>query len=48
MPNPFAHLLEDDPARQVFRILPEAFVDPAVFELEMTRIFESTWIFVTL
>lgn len=48
MSNSFAHLLEDDPAQQIFRILPEAFVDPQVFELEMARIFESTWIFVTL
>lgn len=41
-------LLEDSPAQGRFRVLPEAFSDPAVFELELSRIFESTWVFATL
>lgn len=43
-----AALLEDEPASGKFRVLPEAFTDPALFDLEMTNIFESTWIFVGL
>jgi len=41
-------LLEDQPEAGVFRVLPEAFTDPALFDLEMTHIFESTWVFAGL
>jgi benzoate/toluate 1,2-dioxygenase subunit alpha len=41
-------LLVDDPARGTFHVRKDVFTDPALFDLELTRIFEGTWIFVGL
>lgn len=41
-------LIDDRPADGVFRVNRALFVDPAIFEREITRIFESTWVFVGL
>lgn len=43
-----ADLVEDRPVEGVFRVHRDLFVDPRVFELEMSRIFEATWVFVGL
>ena len=43
-----ASLLDDRLEAGTFRVLPEAFTDAALFDLEMTHIFESTWVFVGL
>jgi len=39
-------LLVDEPARGAFHVRKDVFTDPAVFDLELTRIFEGTWIFI--
>ena len=41
-------LIDDRPAEGVFGVRHEAFLDPALFEREMAKIFESTWIYVGL
>jgi len=41
-------LIDDRPADGVFGVRHEAFLDQGIFELEMTRIFESTWVYVGL
>ncbi len=41
-------LVDDRPGEGVFRVHREAFISEAVFELEMRRIFEGTWIFLGL
>jgi benzoate/toluate 1,2-dioxygenase alpha subunit/2,4,5-trichlorophenoxyacetic acid oxygenase 1 len=41
-------LLVDDPARGAFQVRKDVFTDPGVFDLELTRIFEGTWVFVGL
>ena len=41
-------LLDDRVEQGVFRVDPRAFTDPDVFEIELSRIFESTWIFLGL
>lgn len=41
-------LVDDRPEAGVFRVQRTAFTDPQVFELEMARIFEATWVFVAL
>ena len=41
-------LLIDEPDRGAFHIRKDVFTDPTVFDLEMTRIFEGTWIFIGL
>ncbi|MEC9340658.1 MAG: aromatic ring-hydroxylating dioxygenase subunit alpha [Pseudomonadota bacterium] len=41
-------LLRDDPAAGLFQVHRDAFLDPRVFEREMTHIFEGTWVFVGL
>ncbi len=41
-------LVDDRPEAGVFRVHRTAFTDPGVFELEMARIFEATWVFVAL
>ncbi len=38
----------DDPAQGVFRVHREIFHSPELFELEMTAIFERTWIFLAM
>lgn len=43
-----AGLIDDRPNDGVFRVSRSAFTDPRVFELEMQRIFEATWVFVAL
>ncbi|MGD9602860.1 MAG: SRPBCC family protein [Gammaproteobacteria bacterium] len=46
-PDP-ARVVEDRAAEGIFRVRHEAFLDADLFELEMARIFESTWVFVGL
>lgn len=41
-------LVEDRVADGVFRVRHEAFLNPSLFELEMQRIFEATWVYVAL
>ena len=41
-------LLVDEPVRGAFHVRKDVFTDAAVFDLEMTRIFEGTWIFIGL
>lgn len=41
-------LIEDRIEDGVFRVRREAFLDPRIFELEMSRIFEATWVYVGL
>ncbi len=41
-------LIDDRTDEGIFRVNRGAFLDPFVFELEMSRIFESTWIFIGL
>ena len=43
-----SHYVEDRAAEGVFRVAHEAFLNPQIFELEMARIFESTWVYVGL
>lgn len=47
LPDPRDYL-DDRPGEGLFRVRHDAFTDPAVFDLEMARIFESTWIYVGL
>ena len=41
-------LIVDEPDRETFHVRKDVFTDPAVFDLELTRIFEGTWIFIGL
>jgi benzoate/toluate 1,2-dioxygenase alpha subunit/2,4,5-trichlorophenoxyacetic acid oxygenase 1 len=41
-------LIDDRPEAGIFRVHRTTFTDPRVFELEMARIFEATWVFVAL
>lgn len=41
-------LVDDRPGDGVFRVRRDAFLDPALFELEMRHVFEGTWQFVGL
>jgi len=43
-----ARLIDDRPCDGIFNIHPDAFTDPEIFELELVRIFESTWVFIGL
>lgn len=43
-----AALVDDRATDGIFRVHREAFLDPRIFELEMSRIFESTWVFIGL
>lgn len=43
-----AGYVEDRAAEGVFRVHHAAFLDPQLFELEMARIFEATWVFAGL
>ncbi|HVZ53079.1 MAG TPA: aromatic ring-hydroxylating dioxygenase subunit alpha [Pseudolabrys sp.] len=43
-----ARLIDDRPEDGIFRVNRDVFTDPAVFELEMERIFEGTWVFIGL
>ena len=47
-PRGAAELVEDRPAEGVFRVHRDVFRDPQVFDLEMARVFEGTWVFVGL
>lgn len=46
--RPIDGLLDDRPDADVFRVDRRAFTDAAVFELELQRVFESTWVFLGL
>ena len=48
LPPDVSQFVEDQPDAGVFRVRHDAFRDPALFELEMSRIFEATWLFVGL
>jgi benzoate/toluate 1,2-dioxygenase alpha subunit len=37
--------VQDDPATGTFRVARDIFTDPALFELEMTHLFEGNWIY---
>lgn len=41
-------LVDDRPAEGVFRVHRQVYTDAEVFELEIARVFESTWVFVGL
>ena len=41
-------LIDDRPERGVFRVHRSVFLDPRIFELEVARIFEGTWVFIGL
>jgi|UPI0004AA2560 benzoate/toluate 1,2-dioxygenase alpha subunit/2,4,5-trichlorophenoxyacetic acid oxygenase 1 len=41
-------MIDDRPSDGVFRVRREVFLDPRIFELEISRIFESTWVFIGL
>ncbi|MBL0422971.1 Rieske 2Fe-2S domain-containing protein [Ramlibacter sp. AW1] len=41
-------LLDDRPADGLFRVHRSAYTDPRLFELEMARVFEGTWVFIGL
>lgn len=41
-------LVEDRPAEGIFRVRRDAFLDEALFELEMAHVFEGTWMFLGL
>lgn len=43
----FSHLFERRPDDGVYRVDRSVYSDPALFELEMERIFEGSWIFLT-
>jgi len=45
-PSEFAAMVDDRPADGVFRIDRTMYDDAAVFEAEMARIFETTWLYV--
>lgn len=47
LPGP-SDMIDDRPAEAIFGVRREAFVDPAIFELEIARIFEGSWLFVGL
>ncbi len=44
----FDQLVEDHPEEGVFRVHRDVYLDPVLYELEMVRIFESTWVFIGL
>jgi len=44
-PGRIDSLIDDRPDDGVFRVHRDALCDPAIFDLEMTHIFESTWVF---
>ncbi|WP_225703536.1 aromatic ring-hydroxylating oxygenase subunit alpha [Bradyrhizobium cenepequi] len=46
--HPRERLIDDRPSDKAFHVSRDAFTDPDVFELEMTRVFEATWSFVGL
>lgn len=41
-------LIDDRRAEGIFRVHRSAFLDPGIFELEMSKVFESTWVFIGL
>ena len=45
-PAAFAAMVDDRPADRAFRIDRAMYEDPAVFDAEMARIFETTWVYV--
>lgn len=42
---PLESLVQDDPENKSFFVDKQVFTDPRIFELEMERIFESSWVF---
>lgn len=42
------HLVDDRPGQGIFRVHRSVYLDPRIFELELSRIFESTWVFIAL
>lgn len=47
--NPeIARLIDDRPNDGIFRVHPDAFTDQDIFELEIARVFEGTWVFLGL
>ena len=43
--NRLSELIDDRPEEGVFRVSRAIFDDPALFDLEMARIFEGGWVF---
>lgn len=43
-----ARLLDDRATDGIFRVHPDAFTDRDIFELEIARVFEGTWVFLAL
>lgn len=41
-------LIDDRPAQGIFRVHRRVFLDPEIFEHELIRIFEGTWVFIAL
>jgi benzoate/toluate 1,2-dioxygenase alpha subunit/2,4,5-trichlorophenoxyacetic acid oxygenase 1 len=48
IPFEVRQFVDDRPGDGVFRVRHDAFLNPQLFELEMARIFESTWVYVGL
>lgn len=44
----FSKLVDDRPSEGVFRVHRDVYLDQRIFELEMERIFEATWVFLGL
>ena len=42
---PLESLVQDDPENKSFFVDKQVFTDPRISELEMERIFESSWVF---
>ena len=47
-PRNFKALIDDRPNEGIFRVDRDVYLDPHLFELEMARIFEVTWVFLGL
>lgn len=47
-PRNFKALIDDRPNEGIFRVDRDVYLDPQLFELEMARIFEATWVFLGL
>ena len=44
----FSQLVEDRPSEGVFRVHRDVYLEQSIFDLEMERIFEATWVFLGL
>ncbi|MBL4621926.1 MAG: Rieske 2Fe-2S domain-containing protein [Immundisolibacteraceae bacterium] len=47
-PRDFKALIDDRPDEGVFRVHRDVYLDQQLFELEMARVFEATWVFIGL